>query len=356
MKPTGPSVSPEQEFPYGWRFVKRVKPDGGEEWDQVALTLEDVLHPQEGDVIPGNITHDADCTYLATVLRSRSGRLAPVALVTHDLLIHWGVEGIRNHSPDVAVFVGLNRDPDPSTGLLDLPSLSGRCELVIEVVSPSTRKNDVIDKFDHYHKVGVLIYVIIDQEKEGGPRFLRAYKRKPDRYVEIESDDKYRIDLPMLGLMFGLLDERACCWDLRTGEELGDYVRVSHDLEEARRRLEEADRRSEQQEQAIAEQVKARQDAERLAADARKEADRHREEADTQRQEADRAQKQADRQREEADRQREEADRQRLAREEMENQKRLAEEQAAKTIRELREQLRLLQAGGGAAGPTAPDS
>jgi hypothetical protein len=69
-QPTRPASS-EQEFPYGWRYVKRPRPDGGEELEPVPLTLEDVLHPQEGDVIPGSIVHDTDCTYLASVFRSR---------------------------------------------------------------------------------------------------------------------------------------------------------------------------------------------------------------------------------------------------------------------------------------------
>src|SRR5262249_52752980 len=71
MKPTSLSSSSEQEFPYGWRYVRRVTPDGGEEWDQVALTLEDVLHPQEGDVIPESKPHEADRRHLIDVFESR---------------------------------------------------------------------------------------------------------------------------------------------------------------------------------------------------------------------------------------------------------------------------------------------
>src|SRR5262249_51627210 len=146
---------------------------------------------------------------------------------------------IRNHSPDIAVFVGLRREHDPSSGLLDLLSLGGRCEMALEVVSPSTRNNDVVAKFEHYHRIGIPLYIIIDQEKEGGPRKLRAYRRKPDRYVEIESDDQYRIDVPLLGLMLGMRDNRVVCYDLRTGKELGDYTRIVRELEEADRRAEE---------------------------------------------------------------------------------------------------------------------
>jgi Uma2 family endonuclease len=343
MRPTETAAAFEQEFPYGWRYVKRTLPEGGETLEQIPLTLEDVLHPQEGDVIPENTDHDADCFYLASVFRSRP-LAPPFALVTHDLLVNWGVPGIRNHSPDLAVFVGLSSDPRP-TGLLELPDLGGRCELVVEVVSPNTRDNDVVAKMAHYHQVGIPLYVIIDQEKEGGPRTLRAYKRKPDRYVEIESDDRDRIDVPLLGLILGMRDNHVVCYDLRTDQELGDYTRIVRDLEEASRRLEEADRRSEQQQQAYEDQVEARQQAERRAADAQKEADRQREEADRQREEADRQR----RAREEAEKQQsllqQEADKQRLAREE-------AAQEAARQIRELQDLLHRLQAGG--SEPTGP--
>ena len=135
----------------------------------------------------------------------------------------------------------------------------------------------------------------------------------------------------MLGLMIGLRDNRAICYDLRTQEELGDYARIAREWEEAKRQLEEAARRAEQQDEAYGEQVQARQDAERLAAE---------------------AQKEAEKQKSEAEKQKQEADRQRQAREEIENQKRLGDEQAAILIRDLQEQLRLLQSR--AADPSSP--
>jgi Uma2 family endonuclease len=312
MQPTTAHSSSEQEFPYGWRYVKHRGPDGSETLEQVPLTLEDVLHPQEGDVVPENTFHESDCFYLASVFRSRP-LSPPFALVTHDLLVNWGVGGIRNHSPDLAVFVGLSRDPRP-TGLLELAEFGGRCELVVEVVSPNTRDNDVVAKFEHYHQVGIPLYVIVDQEKEDGPRTLRAYRRRPDRYVEVESDDRGRIAVPLLGLLLGMRDNHVVCYDLRTEQELGDYTRIVRELEEAARRLEEADRRAEQQQQAYEDQVAARQKAERGAREAQNEADK---------------QRQA----------REEADRQRLAQD--------------KLIRELQEKLRQLQSGGDPANPTA---
>jgi colicin import membrane protein len=270
--------------------------------------------------------------------------------VTSDLLIHWGIEGMRDHSPDVAVFVGLNREPDSVVGTFDLQSFGGRCELVVELVSPHTRDNDVVRKREHYHQIGIPLYVLIDQQTEGGPRFLRAYRRKPDRYVEIETDDKDRVDVPLLGLMIGLLDNRVVCYDLRTERELGDYARIARAWEESERAREQA---REQIEQAMEEQVEARHKAERRIAEAQKEIDRQREEAERARKETDRQREETERAQKEADRQREEADRQRRAREVAENQKQRAEELAAQRIRDLEEMVRRLQ-GGGSTETTSP--
>ena len=52
MRPTAQPSWSEQEYPYGWRYVQRTAADGTVQIDQVPLTLEDVLHPREGDVIP----------------------------------------------------------------------------------------------------------------------------------------------------------------------------------------------------------------------------------------------------------------------------------------------------------------
>ena len=58
-------------FRYGWRYRPHERPDGKIEYEQVPLTLEDVLHPQMGDVMPKNTAHDRNRTYLSTVLLAR---------------------------------------------------------------------------------------------------------------------------------------------------------------------------------------------------------------------------------------------------------------------------------------------
>ena len=68
--PKQPPGEPDP-FRYGWRFVRVTRPDGVEELDQVPLTLEDVLHPEEGDFIVQSNPHDIDRAYLRAVFEAR---------------------------------------------------------------------------------------------------------------------------------------------------------------------------------------------------------------------------------------------------------------------------------------------
>ena len=66
--PSGPEPDP---FRYGWRYVKRVGPDGEETLDQIPLSLEDVLFPETGDFIVQTDAHNSDLTYLKDVFKPR---------------------------------------------------------------------------------------------------------------------------------------------------------------------------------------------------------------------------------------------------------------------------------------------
>ena len=48
-------------FRPGWRYVKRTLPDGEEEFDQIPLTLEDLLFPEENDQTMFHPDHWDDC-------------------------------------------------------------------------------------------------------------------------------------------------------------------------------------------------------------------------------------------------------------------------------------------------------
>ena len=152
---------------YGWRLVTQTGPDGRLIYTEIPLTLEDVLHPQEGDVIPENTQHDAERNYLAGVARARvAGR--GDALVLSDCLIDWGVPGVRPLAPDLAPVFGVV-DPGRNRGTFRVVEEGAAPCLVVEIVSPRTRENDVVHKLALYHRARVPWYFLVDQEEEDGP-------------------------------------------------------------------------------------------------------------------------------------------------------------------------------------------
>jgi hypothetical protein len=341
MRPAPPAAS-EDAFRYGWRYVKRTLPDGKVELDQVPLSLEDVLHPEEGDFIVQNMQHDLDCTYLAIVFRSRP-LSPPLARVTHDLRIDWGVLGLRAHGPDIGVFVGMHTEPAPSDGTLHLAQSGGRCVLVVEVVSPDSRDNDAVTKVDHYHQASIPLYVLIDQKKEGGPRSLLAYRWQPQRYQEAPLDGQGRLLIPELGLHLSVRDDRAVCHDAATGRELGDYARVTAEAAQFARQLEESDRRGQEREQELEQAILSQRQSEKerhVAERQREEAERQREEADLRTAEAERHRQDAERQKQEAERQKQEAERQKQEAERQARDARLQKEQEARAREEAENQAR----------------
>ena len=61
-----PAQAPDP-YRYGWRYVNHWQEDGSLQIEQAPLTLEDVLHPQEGDFMMQNALHHHICEYLFDV-------------------------------------------------------------------------------------------------------------------------------------------------------------------------------------------------------------------------------------------------------------------------------------------------
>jgi Uma2 family endonuclease len=261
MPPTEPP--PDDPFRYGWRFVRV---PGGTETEQVPLTLEDVLHPQEGDVIPERSVHEKERRHFTDIVSSRHLE-PPLYHVTSDCLVDLDRPGLDPVAPDVAVFVGLRKEPDLKAGTFRLAEHGGRCLMVLEIVSPHTRANDVVHKKDYYFRAGVPLYVLIDQERGEGPRTLHGYRRGAKGYRAIRLVDG-RLSLKELGLLLWMRDDRLVVADLATGKELGDYVRIARQLDDADQRHAEqqiALEESEERRRAAEEQVRTEAEARRTA-------------------------------------------------------------------------------------------
>ncbi len=104
------------------------------------------------------------------------------------------------------------------------------------------------------HRGGVRQYVIVDQEREDGPRTVVSRRWTPDGYVIERADANGRVRLEALGLLLGLRDNRVRLYDADTAEEIGDPTEISQawrrekqsraDAEDRVRQLEEELRRA----------------------------------------------------------------------------------------------------------------
>jgi Uma2 family endonuclease len=234
VKPSRRGPDDADPFRYGWRYVKHTLPDGQVDFEQVPLTLEDVLHPEFGDVMPHYSAHEVDRVYLFSVLKQRVAS-DPTALVLFDILVFWDIPGLRQHSPDISVIFGV-RHQQESWSSFSVADEGVRPTLLIEVVSPNYRDNDVVIKVDHYHRARVPFYVIVDREQEDGPIRLVGYRYTPAAYVPIPLDAQGRLWLDPVGLWLGTQGNRTVCYDGATGRELGDYTQVIQELAAAEAR------------------------------------------------------------------------------------------------------------------------
>ena len=268
--------SPRQSFPddpdpyrYGWRYVRVPRDDGSESLEQVPLTLEDALHPEDGDYIVHTQTHALDLKYLADVFSSILTNNSK-AVVLSDCGVDLNLPGTKHVCPDIAVFFGVEEHRDWS--IFDVEAEHAEPVLVVEVTSASTRSNDVEKKFDYYYRGGVPIYIIADAriENDAERRLeLIGYRHSAKRYEKMPVDSQGRIWLEALGVWLGISQDRTTgfdrvtCFDPVTNAEIGDYTAITLALVRA-----EAQAAAESQARAAAEAQAAAESQARAAAEA----------------------------------------------------------------------------------------
>ena len=251
-------IVPSDRFRYGWRPVRVVAADGTVAFDQIPLTLEDVLFPKTGDFIVQTDSHENDILYLKDVFKARLAGDRTAAVIS-DCRVDWNLPGVKPLGPDIAVFFGVKRYRDWAT--FDVAAEGAQPALVVEVTSPDTRQNDVGPKFAFYYQARLPVYLIADASQRGKHRHLDliGYRYTRRGYRRIPLDENGRVFLEPVRLCVGVSRdrlagyERLACFDPETGEEFGDYTAPA----EARAAAEQQARTAKQEAQAAKRQTQA---------------------------------------------------------------------------------------------------
>jgi Uma2 family endonuclease len=285
-----PAPEEADPFRYGWR-PKYVRLVGGKvEEQRIPLTAEDLLDPQLGDVI---LTQGGPHATLATDLYDlvkRYFKRDDGVLVTFDRKLRWGIPGLPEPSPDVAVIRGV-RDRGKAARRLtfDVQKEGVRPCLVVEVVSPQyeeTRDNDYVAKVGIYERAGIPEYLILEPTFTWRDHILlTGYRLGPEgHYRPIEPDGQGRLLSETTGLLFGEDEDGSV---LLIYAETGEHLRKPTQLEadevaakkpaaleakratrEAKRATREAKARKIAEEARIAAEQRATQEGERAAREA----------------------------------------------------------------------------------------
>ena len=236
---TSPPRKARASFDYGYRYVRKKLSDGSYDWVQSPLTLEDVLHPREGDVHMLGDPHAEVCTYLRVVAKAQYADDPSVAVFS-DCGIYWDIPGLKHHSPDFCVIFGVKKRKRWETFRVKTEKVWP--SLIIEVTSPKTRKLDIKTKVKQYARAKVPYYVIADVHQEEGERrrlTLISYRLEGTAYVSVPADKLGRVWLEPINLWLGVQlnpetgDDRLVLIDSATNEEIGDYTAVDRARMEA---------------------------------------------------------------------------------------------------------------------------
>jgi colicin import membrane protein len=256
----------DDPFRYGWRYVRRTQPDGTTVIDEIPLTRDDLLYPEEGDFVVQEPWHTQDFTYCYSALTAWFAAQSHV-VVLGDCRVDWGVPGIRPLGPDIVVLYEVPHWHRQAT--FHLADEGGTPVLVLEIASPGTRDNDLGIKRTFYYQAGVQKYVIVDRGPEGDdPVRLIGYQRGPAGWLPLPPDAQGCLDLAPIGLLIGIEDGRPWLYDAVTGVREPDRPEWRQTLAEARERIQDAEVRAQDAEVRAQDAEVRAQDAEVRAQDA----------------------------------------------------------------------------------------
>ena len=236
----------EDPFFYGHRWVE-VETADGVDWEQVPLTEDDLLDPQEGDKVSEHTLHHQVVRWIEVMLEVLYANRGLVdVLVGGNLKILWrqqpGKKRLRRPAPDVCIIPQV-KDPHAYRKSFDEAKEGTRPIFVLEVTSEATDNTDKNRKPRVYERAGVEEYFLLDTLAKPWTLTGRRLYPKTGRYRKIQPDDDGRVLAETLEVRWGIGEDGASVVlvDERTGEELMDSLA----LDKARQAAEKAQKAAE---------------------------------------------------------------------------------------------------------------
>jgi len=225
------SPRPVPEFFYGWRNVYVDTPDGRRQLEQIPLTAEEALHPEEGYVMPENTEHARLIDSINEMLKARYANTPDMAVFS-DLVIAWDNPQLKTHCPDVMVIPNV-RERDKKRGQFVVAKEGTRPIFVVEIVSASSKEADRVTKVGQYARAGVREYVYVDswRRTRGEHWEIAGFRLMGDHYLPMLPDEDGSLYCETVGLRMGLKDGEVWMQDYETGE----YLLTNLEAQAARR-------------------------------------------------------------------------------------------------------------------------
>jgi hypothetical protein len=264
----------DDPFYYGTRVEVVYDAQGTPTYTEKPLSPDDFLDPQEGDEFVQGTVHENNVHDTKTIFRSLYHHDETTGVFC-DLKMCWGIAGLSEPCPDVAVVPHVRNLGEPR-GAFDVLAEGTRPHFVLEIVSPRYRTKDLNEKVAIYEAAGVMEYVIIDSvfDDENIPRYtVLGYYLKRGSYVPIAPDERGYIYSATNDVWIGVSAERERFFvlDAQTNEEiLPDRLRVEaeHQRAEAEHQRAETERQRAEAEHQRAEVAEQRTEQEHQRAEA----------------------------------------------------------------------------------------
>ena len=150
------------------------------------------IYPPSSEPMPGGIPHQEFFLTIAEFFSRLLGLMGITALTLGDVNIYYLDKSGRLASvaPDACVILGVNRDEVDGYESYFVEAMGKPPDLVFEIASPSTAKDDLVRKRETYARIAVPEYWMADPT--GGKRYgfpLLGLKLVDGEYAEIEMEE-----------------------------------------------------------------------------------------------------------------------------------------------------------------------